>query len=99
MALIRDFDNEDIAAVRSHFADTAQWRPSAFGKTEPSFLEEKVSGWEGAFAKYDFDLGDRGCAIVARRQCRYEGARRFRPRLFRLGGRRFQPPILQSARL
>ena len=21
-----------------------------------SFLEEKVSGWEGAFAKYDFDL-------------------------------------------
>jgi len=56
MALIRDFDNEDIAAVRSHFADTAQWRPSAFGKTEPSFLEEKVSGWEVAFAKYDFDL-------------------------------------------
>lgn len=56
LALIRDFDNEDIEAVRAHFADTASWSPTAFGAAEPSSLEDKVKGWEVAFAKYDFDL-------------------------------------------
>ena len=55
-ALIRDFDNEDIPAIRAHFADSARWRPTAFGKTEPASLEDKVNGWTRAFAKYDFDL-------------------------------------------
>jgi len=44
-ALIRDFDNEDIPAIRAHFADSARWRPTAFGKTEPASLEDKVNGW------------------------------------------------------
>jgi len=56
MALIRDFDNEDLEGVRSHFADSAQWRATTFGKTEPATLEEKVKGWEVAWATYDFNL-------------------------------------------
>lgn len=56
MALIRDFDNEDIPAIRAHFADSARWRPTTFGKTEPASLEDKVNGWTKAFARYDFDL-------------------------------------------
>jgi len=54
--LIRDFDNEDIDAIRSHFADSAIWRPTKFGQTDPVSLQDKVEGWKGAFAKYDFDL-------------------------------------------
>jgi len=56
MALIRDFDNEDIPAIRAHFADSARWRPTTFGKTEPASLDDKVNGWTKAFARYDFDL-------------------------------------------
>ena len=55
-ALVRDFDNEDIPAIRAHFADSARWSPTTFGKTEPASLEDKVQGWTQAFAKYDFDL-------------------------------------------
>lgn len=55
-ALIQDFDNEDIPAIRAHFSDSARWRPTVFGQTEPAFLEDKVTGWEAAFARYDFDL-------------------------------------------
>ena len=55
-ALVRDFDNEDIPAIRAHFADSARWGPTTFGKTEPASLEDKVQGWTHAFAKYDFDL-------------------------------------------
>ena len=56
IALIRDFDNEDLEGVRSHFADSAQWRPTAFGETKPSTLEDKMKGLEAAWATYDFDL-------------------------------------------
>lgn len=56
MALIRDFDSENIDAIRSHFADSARWRPTTFGQTEPASLQDKVTGWTAAFAKYDFDL-------------------------------------------
>ena len=56
MALIRDFDNEDLEGVRSHFADSAQWRPTTFGKTQPATLDDKMKGWEAAWATYDFDL-------------------------------------------
>ena len=56
MSLIRDFDNEDIEGVKSHFADSAQWRATTFGKTEPATLEQKIKGWEAAWATYDFDL-------------------------------------------
>ena len=56
MALIRDFDNEDLEGVRSHFADSAQWRPTTFGETKLATLEDKMKGWEAAWAIYDFDL-------------------------------------------
>ena len=56
MALIRDFDNEDIEGVRLHFADSARWRPTTFGKIEPATIEDKMKGWEAAWKKYDFDL-------------------------------------------
>ena len=55
-ALIRDFDSEDIAAIRSHFADSAVWRPTNFGQLDTVSLEDKVAGWTAAFATYDFDL-------------------------------------------
>ena len=55
-ALIRDFDNEDIAAIRSHFTDSAVWRPTSFGQLDTASLEDKVAGWTAAFAAYDFDL-------------------------------------------
>ena len=50
------FDNEDIPAIRAHFADSARWRATTYGKTEPASLEDKVYGWTNAFAQYDFDL-------------------------------------------
>jgi len=56
MALIRDFDNEDLDGVRSHFADSARWRPTTFGKIEPATIEDKMKGWEAAWKIYDFDL-------------------------------------------
>ena len=55
-ALIRDFDNEDIEAIRSHFADSARWRPTSLGELDAVSLEDKVSEWTAAFAMYDFDL-------------------------------------------
>ena len=64
MALIRDFDNEDIPAIRAHFADSARWRPTTFGKTEPASLEDKVSGWTQAFSRYDFDLLTQDVALL-----------------------------------
>ncbi len=56
MALIRDFDNEDIEGVRSHFADSAQWRPTKVGKIERATIEDKMKGWDAAWKIYDFDL-------------------------------------------
>ena len=55
-ALIRDFDAEDIPAIRAHFSDSARWRATTFGMTEPAMLEDKIQGWQKAFAKYDFNL-------------------------------------------
>ena len=40
-ALIRDFDNEYIPAISAHFADSARWSPTTFGKTEPASLRTK----------------------------------------------------------
>ena len=56
MALIRDFDNEDLDGVRSHFADSARWRQTTFGKIEPTTIEDQMKGWEEAWKIYDFDL-------------------------------------------
>lgn len=63
-ALIRDFDNEDIAAIRSHFADSAVWRPTTFGQLDTPSLEDKVAGWTAAFAKYDFDLATKDLQLL-----------------------------------
>ena len=56
MELIRDFDNENIEGVLSHFADSALWRPTTFGKTDPATLDDKMNGWKSAWEIYDFDL-------------------------------------------
>ena len=55
-ALIRDFDDEDLVAVQGHFADSAQWLPSMFGKSDTASLRDKVEGWKTAWATYDFNL-------------------------------------------
>lgn len=56
MALIEDFDNEDLAAVTAHFADSARWRPTKFGQTDTVSLATKVEKWEASWAQYDFNL-------------------------------------------
>ena len=56
LALIRDFDNENLEGVKSHFADSALWRPTTFGITEPTSLKDKMTEWEAAWPMYDFDL-------------------------------------------
>jgi hypothetical protein len=56
MALIQDFDNEDLSAVKAHFADSAVWLPTALGMTDTANLGDKVERWEKAWAEYDFNL-------------------------------------------
>ena len=53
--LVLDFDAESDAAL-THFADSAVWTPTRYGRTDTIPLEEAWAGWKRMWAAYDLEL-------------------------------------------